>query len=116
MRRILVCSSDLFPCICQAQDFRGSLAGVVNDATGGRVQSADISLQATESSLERQTKTDSRGEFRFDNLLPGNYRLIVRAPGFAEASSNVTVGVSSVRAVSVTLNLPSERQTCALPI
>jgi outer membrane receptor protein involved in Fe transport len=111
MRRILVLSLALFPCICQAQDFRGSLAGVVNDATGGRVQSADISLQATESSLERQTKTDSRGEFRFDNLLPGNYRLIVRAPGFAEASSNVTVGVSSVRAVSVTLNLPSERQT-----
>jgi hypothetical protein len=31
-------------------------------------------MQATESSLERQTKSDSRGEFRFDDLLPGNYK------------------------------------------
>jgi hypothetical protein len=37
--------------------------------------------------------------------------LTVRAPGFAEASSNVTVVVSSVREVSVTLNLAAERQT-----
>jgi outer membrane receptor protein involved in Fe transport len=85
--------------------------GLVNDASGGRIQSADVALQATESSLARQTKTDSRGEFRFDNLLPGNYRLIVRASGFAEASSNVAVVVSSVREVSVTLNLSSARQT-----
>jgi hypothetical protein len=110
MRRTLVFFLTLLPCLCQAQDFRGSLAGVVNDASGGRVQSADVSLQATESSLERQTKSDSRGEFRFDNLLPGNYRLTVRAPGLAEASSNVAVVVSSVREVGVTLNLPSQRQ------
>jgi len=111
MRRILFLSLALLPWIVQAQDFRGSLAGTVTDASGGRVQSADVSVQATESSLERQTKSDSRGEFRFDNLLPGNYRLIVRARGFAEASSNVAVAVSSVREVSVTLNLRSERQT-----
>jgi outer membrane receptor protein involved in Fe transport len=111
MRRILVLFITLVPWICPAQDFRGSLMGLVNDASGGRIQSADVALQATESSLARQTKTDSRGEFRFDNLLPGNYRLIVRASGFAEASSNVAVVVSSVREVSVTLNLSSARQT-----
>jgi outer membrane receptor protein involved in Fe transport len=85
--------------------------GTVNDASGGCVQSADVFLRAAESSLERQTKSDGRGEFRFGDLLPGNYRLVVRAPGFAEASSNVTVGVSSVRGVSVTLSLASARQT-----
>src|SRR6202167_3368727 len=111
MRRILVLALALPAWMCHAQDFRGSLAGSINDASGGRVQSAEVSLQATESSLARQTKSDSRGEFRFDDLLPGNYRLIVRAPGFAEASSNVTVVVRSVREVSVTLNLASERQT-----
>src|SRR5580658_2750164 len=115
MRRIFVLTLALLSCIwqrpCQAQDFHGSLVGAVNDASGGRVQSADVSLQASESSLERQTKTDSRGEFRFDNLPPGNYKLIVRAPSFAEASSTVAVVVSSVRDVNVTLNLSSARQT-----
>ena len=110
MRRTLIFFLTLLPCLCPAQDFRGSLAGVVNDASGARVQSADVSLQATESSLARQTKSDSRGEFRFDNLLPGNYELTVHAPGFAEASSNVAVVVSSVREVAVTLNLPAQRQ------
>ena len=85
--------------------------GAVNDSSGGRVQFADISLQAIESSLARQTKTDSRGAFRFDDLLPGNYQLTVRAPGFAEARSSVTVVISSVRDVAVTLNLAAERQT-----
>ena len=111
MRRILVLSLALLPCICHAQDFRGSLAGTVADASGGRVQYADISLQATESSLARQTKTDPRGEFRFNDLTPGNYRLTVRAAGFAEASSTVAVVVSSVRQLGVTLNLPAARQT-----
>ncbi|MGA2740442.1 MAG: carboxypeptidase regulatory-like domain-containing protein, partial [Bryobacteraceae bacterium] len=96
---------------CHAQDFRGSLVGTVNDASGGRVQSANVSLQALESSVARQTKSDSRGEFRFDDLLPGNYGLIVRATGFAEATANVSVVVSSVRDVKVTLNLAAERQT-----
>jgi hypothetical protein len=96
---------------CHAQDFRGSLAGIVTDLSGGRVQSADVSLRSAASSLERQSKTDSRGEFRLDDLLPGNYALTVRARGFEPASSSVAVVVSSVREVNVTLKLASERQT-----
>ena len=111
MRRINLLAVAAIVSICHAQDFRGSLVGAVNDSSGGRVQFADISLQAIESSLARQTKTDSRGAFRFDDLLPGNYQLTVRAPGFAEARSSVTVVISSVRDVAVTLNLAAERQT-----
>ena len=87
----------------------------MNDASGGRVQAADVSLRATESSFERHTKTDSRGEFRFDDLLPGGYRLTVRAPGFAEASSTTTVAVSSLREVGVTLHLAAARETVNVP-
>jgi hypothetical protein len=111
MRRILVLVLLPFAWICHAQDFRGSLAGAVNDATGSRVQSAAVTLQAAESSAARQTKTDTRGEFRFDDLLPGKYRLSVQAAGFADASSEVAVVVSSVREVTVTLNLAAGRQT-----
>jgi hypothetical protein len=111
MRRILVLVLLPFAWICHAQDFRGSLAGAVNDATGSRVQSAAVKLQAAESAAQRQTKTDSRGEFRFDDLLPGKYRLSVQAAGFADASSEVAVVVSSVREVTVTLNLAAGRQT-----
>ena len=99
------------PMVSQAQSFRGSLVGAIVDSSGGRVPSSDILLRAAESSLERRTKGDSRGEFRFDDLLPGVYTVIVRAPGFAEASSQVTVIVSSTREVNVTLQPASAPQT-----
>jgi len=101
----------LIPTTSPAQDFRGSLVGSVVDSSGGRIQSADIQLQATESSLKRQTKSDSSGEFSFGDLPPGPYEVTVRAPGFAEATSAVSVIVSSARAISVTLKPAAAQQT-----
>jgi hypothetical protein len=97
--------------LAPAQDFRGSVVGAVIDSSSARVPSAEILLQATESSLERQTKSDNRGEFRFNDLLPGIYRVTVRAPGFTEAVSTVTVSVSFAREISVTLNPAATQQT-----
>jgi hypothetical protein len=96
---------------CRAQDFHGSLAGSVSDSSGGRIPSAVIALRASESSRERQAKSDSRGEFRFSDLAPGVYRVTVHAPGFADARSTVSVSVSSARQITVTMNpAPSQQQ------
>jgi len=95
----------------QAQDFRGSLAGSVIDSSGGRVPSAEIQVQARESAVERKTTSDDRGEFRLNDLQPGIYTVTVRARGFAETSSMVTVVVSSTRDVTVTLKPVAPPQT-----
>jgi hypothetical protein len=96
-RSIVFCLIILFvPTACRAQNFRGSLVGAVTDSTGSRVPSANILLQASEFPVERQTASDCRGEFRFDDLLPGAYTVTVRAPGFAEATANVQGEASSV--------------------
>jgi len=87
-----------------AQDFRGSLIGAINDASGGRVANAAVTLRAAASGQERHTASSARGEFRFDDLSPGNYQVTVTAPGFAEASSEVSVVVTSAREVTVTLH------------
>jgi hypothetical protein len=99
----------LFVTQARAQDFRGSLVGTVQDASGGRVQSARIVVHATESSFEREATSDERGEFRLDDLPVGAYHVIVNAPGFAEARSDVTVLVSLVRQITVVLK-PSAMQ------
>lgn len=52
-----------------AQDPRGSLRGTVQDASGARVRSAKITVQAIESSMLRETLTEDRGEFRVDDVL-----------------------------------------------
>ena len=101
----------LCPSFAPAQGFRGTLVGTVADAGGGRVAGADVLLRSASSSIERKAITNNRGEFRFDDLPPAPYLLIVKAQGFAEAQSTVTVVVASVRDVTVTLNPAAVQQT-----
>lgn len=105
---LLCCAGAL---LAPAQEFRGALRGVVQDARGGRVPAAKIVVQAAESSLRRESSSDTRGEFRLDDLLPGAYRLRVMASGFAEASAQVSVVVSSVRDITVTLKPLTVQET-----
>ncbi len=114
VRSCIILALFFLPVASPAQDFRGSLLGTVADSSGGRVVAADIVLRATDSSLERQTKSDSSGEFRFNDLLPGAYKMTVRAAGMAEASSVVTVSVSSARETSVTLKPAAAPQTVSV--
>src|SRR5437762_2306568 len=78
----------------KAQNPRGSLRGTVQDATGARIPSAKITLQAVDSSLQREASSEDRGEFRVDDLLPGAYHMNVTATGFAAAQADVSVAVS----------------------
>ena len=66
---------------------------------------ASITATNAEISLTRQIKSDARGEFRMEELPPGEYRVTVNASGFLEAASRVIVPVSSVREITVTLRL-----------
>ncbi len=86
-----------------AQNPHGTLLGTVQDSSGGRVAAASIVATNADISLTRQTQSDTRGEFRMEELPPGEYRVTVNANGFLEAASQVVVAVSSVREISVTL-------------
>src|SRR6516162_8154385 len=87
----------------RAQNTLAAFRGTVQDSAGGRVASATVSVGNSEQSLSRETRTDSLGEFRFEDLRPGEYLLQISATGFADARSVVTVALSSVRQIHVTL-------------
>ena len=86
-----------------AQNPHGTLLGTVQDSSGARVAAASIAATNAEISLTRETQSDARGEFRIEELPPGEYSATIKAPGFSEATSQVVVAVSSVREISVTL-------------
>ncbi len=98
-------------CLSSGQDFRASLIGTVLDQSGGSIRSAAIVIQQTDSSAERKTASDLKGEFRFDDLLPGNYQVVAKAIGFGQARSSVIVQVSSVREIRVIMMPASLRET-----
>ena len=95
----------LLPLPLVAQNPRGTLRGVVQDSSGARVPGAQVTVRETDSSLNREVLSDASGEFRIDELQPGLYHVTVQAKGFADATADVKVAVSSVREVTVTLNL-----------
>ena len=94
-----------------AQNPRGALRGAVQDATGARIASARIVVQAAGSSLRRETQSEDRGEFRINDLPAGNYHIRVNATGFSEAEADVSIAVSSVRELTVTLKAIATAET-----
>ena len=96
---------------CFGQDFRGSLAGEVVDASGARVPGAKIAIEGTDSSIRGESVTDRDGEFRVASLLPGSYTVTVTAAGFAAAKSSVTIRISSTTEIMVTLNPAGVQQS-----
>jgi len=106
----------VLPFALLAQYSRGSLRGFVQDISGAAVPSAKIAVQAADSSLQRETVTDQRGEFRIEDLLPGTYHLVVNANGFAEARSDVKVAISSIREITVRMKLQTVQQSITLDL
>ncbi len=59
-----------------------TLNGVVTDESHGAVAAATITVFATETGFQRETKTDGDGQFTFAGLEPGRYAVRARCPGF----------------------------------
>ncbi|MGP8094394.1 MAG: carboxypeptidase regulatory-like domain-containing protein [Candidatus Sulfotelmatobacter sp.] len=87
------------------------MRGTIQDASGARIPSAKIVAQSADSSLRREATSEDRGEFRMDDLLPGAYHITVSAQGFAQAQSEVSIAVSTVREVTVTLKPAAGTET-----
>jgi len=69
----------------------GSLSGVVTDASGAVVPNAQVQIVNTQTGVANSTTTDDEGNYEFDDLPAGNYRLQINKSGF---QTSVTQGVS----------------------
>ncbi len=101
----------LFGSSSLAQNPSGSVRGAIQDSSGARIPSAKVVLQAQGFSLKRSADSDSRGDFRLDELPPGAYELTVTANGFTKASSQLNVTVSTIRDVTVTMQVAAASES-----
>jgi hypothetical protein len=102
-------------CESAAQNFRGGIAGQIEDASHARVARAAIAVTPVESpTLTRSIVADAQGAFRVDDLLPGSYTVTVTANGFAPASATVKVPVGTLRELRVELRPPSVTQSVSV--
>ncbi len=95
-----------------AQSAAASLRGVVNDPTNAVVAEAEVVLTSTGTGLQRSQRSDSRGEFSFQELFIGDYRLEVRSPGFAQWSdTHIHLDVGNQSQIAVRLVPAGTQQT-----
>ena len=75
-----------------SQTFRGAINGTVNDPSGAMVSGANVKATNIATSVTLTTTTTSDGQFSFQDLPLGSYRIAVSAGGFNAATvENVPV-------------------------
>jgi Carboxypeptidase regulatory-like domain len=70
----------------EAQSTQGSIVGTVKDNSGAVIPAAQVLVINVDSATQNHTTTDARGAYQVLNLVPGNYRVQVEAPGFEGAT------------------------------
>jgi hypothetical protein len=89
----------------------GSLVGTVFDASGAAVAGADVEVTNVATNVVARAKTNGTGEYRADNLLPGTYRVSVRAQGFKAFAQTTDVQLNKTGTINVTLTPGAATET-----
>ena len=72
------------PMQARAQQDAATIVGEVTDASRGLVPRAVVSATNTATGITSTTETNERGLYNVTGLRPGEYMVIVEAPGFSK--------------------------------
>jgi len=73
------------PLAVNAQSTFGSIRGTTQDDTGAVLTAVAVTLHNADENTDVVTSSDGAGNFLFENLKPGHYRLTVAKDGFANS-------------------------------
>ena len=94
------------------QSATASLRGVVTDTTKAVVPNAEVEITSIGTAQQHIERTDNRGEFSFQELFVGDYRVEVRSPGFAAwVDSLIHLDVGNQSQIAVQLVPATTQQT-----
>ncbi len=91
--------------------FSSSVQGIVQDPSGAGVSKATVQAVNSATKASQVYTTDDAGNFRFVNLPPGSYKIIVEASGFAKAEVDVTLLTAQNLNVPISLKVGSISET-----
>ena len=96
----------LMPISATGQVAVGTLLGNVQDDTGGAVPGATITATETRTNISRTAVSNAAGNYTFNNLAPGVYRVDAELVGFRTFTrENVDVRVNTTIRVDVVLGI-----------
>jgi hypothetical protein len=102
----------LFCDALSAQVLYGTLVGNVTDPTQGAVSGAVVTVSSAATGLTKNTTTDERGAYEFNNLQAGTYSVKIAAPGFSIfEAEGIPVSVNSVSRIDAPLKVGAVSET-----
>jgi outer membrane receptor protein involved in Fe transport len=86
-----------------------TIAGTVYDPSGRAVPNVRVSLLQSLTALDER-QTNAKGEYKFEGLAKGTYRLVANAPGFSASTAQVEIGEDQTGSVDLHLALSAVQQ------
>jgi outer membrane cobalamin receptor len=86
-----------------------TIKGTVYDPSGRAVLNVRVSLLQSLAALDER-QTNAKGEYQFEGLARGSYRLVANAPGFSASTADVEIGADQTRSVDLHLALSAVQQ------
>jgi len=94
------------------QTFYGSIVGAVTDASKAAMANATVTVTNTSTSERHTAETASDGGYRFVNLVPGTYSILVEKPGFKRTTrEGVTIDVAAVARLDISMEVGDVSQS-----
>jgi hypothetical protein len=96
--------------LAYGQALDGNVVGTVLDSQGAAVVGAEVTATNVATGVVATTKTNSAGEYRFDNLEVGTYKISAKMTGFKTITEQVDVQLNKTgtRNLSMTPGATSE--------
>lgn len=103
-------------CLCGmvalGQGVSGRIVGTLTDSSGAVIPNASVTITNQGTGLATQVVSNGSGEYRADNLPPGNYEVKVEAQGLQSVvSKGNVVTVDNATVVDATLRVGSANET-----
>lgn len=107
---VLIITVVAFP--ARAQTFRGAINGTVTDPSGAVVPNAQVKAAETATGIDHNTLTTSEGQFSFQDIPIGVYKVTVTASGFpAYTVDKIDVVAGTIYTLSIKLTLQQQATT-----
>ncbi len=95
-----------------AQEYRGTISGVVRDSTKSPIPAAKVTVTETHTNTKVDLVTNESGAYTATALLPGDYDITISKPGFKDVNRHgVHLGAGERPVIDFTLEVGEQAQT-----
>lgn len=101
----------LFAPLLQAQTDTGRVTGVVADTTDAAIPGAAVTIENIQTSAKQTSTSDAGGNFTFNALPRGLYKITATMSGFQTTTQNFELQVSQTQTIAFKLNAGGSSET-----